>query len=308
MLTCAIPRPPHSQGLCMQVVPRVLVKKSEWVQGAQSRLTLYDPMSYPVHGILQARTLEWVALPFSRASLSRKPTTKLTATTMQGDRAAGLTLSTALTEEMLSDLQAFAPSVRETTSFSRSQFSIPHLWRIGTREGMGRAILRETTWGGWSPASWHPPPLGGDGRFKQGPWAMGGGCPEQRRPGGRQQREGGWWAISPARGTSWIKPGAEKGKTDLGEASGNDGDRSGKRPRPFSTRLYQQPRWKGVWGRQGHLWGTDLGSSDAGCWFQEMPVLARVLRRGLWMHLGESSTRCPAPGGLHGPDPRGPAV
>ena len=64
---------------------------------------------------------------------------------MQGDRAAGLTLSTALTEEMLSDLQAFAPSVRETTSFSRSQFSIPHLWRIGMCEGMGRGILRETT-------------------------------------------------------------------------------------------------------------------------------------------------------------------
>ena len=29
--------------------------------------TLWDPMDYTVHGILQARKLEWVAIPFSRA-------------------------------------------------------------------------------------------------------------------------------------------------------------------------------------------------------------------------------------------------
>ena len=29
-------------------------------------LTLCDPMEYKVHGILQARILEWVAFPFSR--------------------------------------------------------------------------------------------------------------------------------------------------------------------------------------------------------------------------------------------------
>ena len=33
---------------------------------AQSPLTLCDPMDYTVHGILQARILEWVAFPFSR--------------------------------------------------------------------------------------------------------------------------------------------------------------------------------------------------------------------------------------------------
>ena len=33
---------------------------------AQSCQTLYDPMDYTVHGILQARILEWVAIPFSR--------------------------------------------------------------------------------------------------------------------------------------------------------------------------------------------------------------------------------------------------
>ena len=36
------------------------------VKVAQSCPTLCDPMDYTVHGILQARTLEWVAFPFSR--------------------------------------------------------------------------------------------------------------------------------------------------------------------------------------------------------------------------------------------------
>ena len=44
-----------------------------WVLVAQSCLTLYDSMVYSppdssVHGILQARILEWVAIPFSRGS------------------------------------------------------------------------------------------------------------------------------------------------------------------------------------------------------------------------------------------------
>ena len=34
----------------------------------QSCPTLCDPMDYTVHGILQARILEWVAVPFSRGS------------------------------------------------------------------------------------------------------------------------------------------------------------------------------------------------------------------------------------------------
>ena len=42
---------------------------SVWkVKVAQSCLTLCDPMDWTVHGILQARTLEWVAVPFSRGS------------------------------------------------------------------------------------------------------------------------------------------------------------------------------------------------------------------------------------------------
>ena len=38
------------------------------VKVTQSCLTLSDPMDYVVHGILQARILEWVAVPFSRGS------------------------------------------------------------------------------------------------------------------------------------------------------------------------------------------------------------------------------------------------
>ena len=41
---------------------------SERVKVAQSYLTLCDPMDYIVHGILQARILEWVAFPFARGS------------------------------------------------------------------------------------------------------------------------------------------------------------------------------------------------------------------------------------------------
>ena len=38
------------------------------VKVPQSCLTLCDPMDYADRGILQARTLEWVAIPFSRGS------------------------------------------------------------------------------------------------------------------------------------------------------------------------------------------------------------------------------------------------
>ena len=38
------------------------------VKITQSCLTLCDPMNYMVHGILQARILEWIAFPFSRGS------------------------------------------------------------------------------------------------------------------------------------------------------------------------------------------------------------------------------------------------
>ena len=42
------------------------------VKVAQSCLTLYDPVDYTVHGILQARILEWGAFPVSRGSSQPK--------------------------------------------------------------------------------------------------------------------------------------------------------------------------------------------------------------------------------------------
>ena len=49
------------------------------VKVAPSCLTLCNPVDYRVHGILQARILEWIAFPFSRGSSqprdqSRSPT------------------------------------------------------------------------------------------------------------------------------------------------------------------------------------------------------------------------------------------
>ena len=40
-------------------------------------LTLCDPMEYTVHGILQARILEWLAFPFSRVSFQTRDQTQV---------------------------------------------------------------------------------------------------------------------------------------------------------------------------------------------------------------------------------------
>ena len=47
------------------------------VKVAQSCLTLCYPMDYTVHGILQARILEWVAFPFSRGSSQPRDRTQV---------------------------------------------------------------------------------------------------------------------------------------------------------------------------------------------------------------------------------------
>ena len=47
------------------------------VEVAQSCPTLCDPMDYTVHGIFQARILEWVAFPFSRGSSQPRDGTQI---------------------------------------------------------------------------------------------------------------------------------------------------------------------------------------------------------------------------------------
>ena len=47
------------------------------VKVAQLCLTLCNPMDYTVHGILQARILEWAALPLSRGSSQPRDRTQV---------------------------------------------------------------------------------------------------------------------------------------------------------------------------------------------------------------------------------------
>ena len=48
-----------------------------YVKVTQSCLILCNPIDYIVHGILQARILEWVAFPFSRGSSQPRDQTGL---------------------------------------------------------------------------------------------------------------------------------------------------------------------------------------------------------------------------------------
>ena len=57
-------------------------QRKEWLKVSQSCLTLWDSMdcSLPgssVHGIFQARVLEWVAIPFSRGSFRPRDWTQV---------------------------------------------------------------------------------------------------------------------------------------------------------------------------------------------------------------------------------------
>ena len=62
------------------------------VKVAQSCPTLCDPMDYTVHGILQARILEWVTVPFSRVSSQPKDRTR--SPTLQADSLPGKRMNT----------------------------------------------------------------------------------------------------------------------------------------------------------------------------------------------------------------------
>ena len=50
---------------------------SSEVKVARSSPTLCEPTDYTVHGILQARILEWVAFPFSRESSQPRDQTQV---------------------------------------------------------------------------------------------------------------------------------------------------------------------------------------------------------------------------------------
>ena len=67
---------PRSPALQTDSLPNELWRK---VKVAQSRLTLWDPRDYTVHGIIQARilALPWVAFPFSRGSSQPRDQTQV---------------------------------------------------------------------------------------------------------------------------------------------------------------------------------------------------------------------------------------
>ena len=57
-----------------------LSERASEVKVVQSCPTLCDPMDYTVHGILQARILEWVTFPFSRGSFQARDHTQVSRT------------------------------------------------------------------------------------------------------------------------------------------------------------------------------------------------------------------------------------
>ena len=66
----------------MRLLKSLTFHNMNWseVKIIQSCLTLCDPMDYIVHGILQARILEWVAFPFSRESSQPRDQTQVSRT------------------------------------------------------------------------------------------------------------------------------------------------------------------------------------------------------------------------------------
>ena len=57
----------------LDALPSEPLGTKEEMKVTQSCPTLCDPMDYSIHGIHQARILEWVAFPFSRGSWSSQP-------------------------------------------------------------------------------------------------------------------------------------------------------------------------------------------------------------------------------------------
>ena len=70
----AVPMEPSENGPARSH-PLVLL----WSE-SQSCLTLCDPMDYTVHGILQARILQWVAIPFFRETSQSRSWTQVSCT------------------------------------------------------------------------------------------------------------------------------------------------------------------------------------------------------------------------------------
>ena len=70
------------EGIAFKLRPKprdsaLQTSRKKEVKVSQLCPTLCDPMNYIVHGILQARILEWVAFPFSRVSSQLRDRTQV---------------------------------------------------------------------------------------------------------------------------------------------------------------------------------------------------------------------------------------
>ena len=140
----------------------------EFVKVVQSCPILCNPMDYTVHGILQPRILEWVALPFSRRSSQPRDRIQVSCivgkffTSWATREARGL-LRTSLVAHMVNNLPANTGNLRSIPGSGRFfgegndnplQWRIPgHAWRIlwaeepGGLQSMGsQRVTRLSDW------------------------------------------------------------------------------------------------------------------------------------------------------------------
>ena len=64
-------------GVLWKIVFMWHTQLSSETESCSTLLILWDPMDHRVHGILQARILEWVAVPFSRGSFQPRDQTQV---------------------------------------------------------------------------------------------------------------------------------------------------------------------------------------------------------------------------------------
>ena len=67
----------HTEIIFFRYIYMMMIYMMMMIKVAQSCPALCDPMDYIVHGILQARILEWVAFPFSRGSSQPRDRTQV---------------------------------------------------------------------------------------------------------------------------------------------------------------------------------------------------------------------------------------
>ena len=111
------------------------------VQVTQSCPTLCCPMDYTVHGILQARIPEWVAIPFSRGSFPPRERTQVS-------RIAGRFFTSWATREAQRNLKCISRSERKQSEEGR-HCMIPTKWHSGKGQTMemGKRSVVARGWG-----------------------------------------------------------------------------------------------------------------------------------------------------------------